>query len=707
MTVNNQSRTLVERWFRAFMLVAIAVVAPSCGGGGGGGGSPPLPPVNTVSGQVSVPGTTATGPAAFKAGSPTQPATPAQQKLEVLIVWKDSATQQGRENVISSFGLKAESSLGKLLSYSVVTATNAVDLASLLKARPEVSEASVQAPSKAHLLPTDPFFAPYQWDLFAMFMPNAWNITTGSASVIVAVVDTGIDTAHAELSGRFVAGYDFVTDPVNAADGDGRDPNPQPGTLAAPGTKEAHGTHVAGTIAANANGTGLVGVDWACKIMPVRVLGATGQGAILDIWEGLIFAADLQDVDLSSFSWFPSLYPTGLNPARPRPAAPAWVINMSLAANIPKGNLATTVYRDLFIAVRAKGIVVVVAAGNENAPIDDGVTEKWPAKSADVITVSAYEKGYGIAPYSNFGAEVDVAAPGGNTSQNVASFPQSGGILSTVPGDVAFFQGTSMAAPHVTGTVSLLFAVNPSFTWDDIYAIVTLSASDLGVAGTDPIFGYGAIRADIALAVAASVTPPTDLVVAASSIHVATGATSTQFIASDAGGNWTNLGAISYSTTQAWITAVFLTVVDAGSRRVTVQVDRTGLLDGLYTATLTLISAGGGSEAVTVTLQVQSVVPAPPFTNVYVLLYNIDTDSILSQQFQIILPSRLFTLTNIPDGSYLVFAGTDENNDDFIDDVGEYFGVLGGDEEPDIVVVQGGTLVINRNIDLFEVKNIP
>src|SRR5215212_1415542 len=252
------------------------------------------------------------------------------------------------------------------------------------------------------LTPNDPQYTS-QWHYkgtWGINAPAAWNITTGLSTTIIAVVDTGI-TNHADLSGRTVPGFDFVADVPTANDGSGRDNNPSdPGdwvtnadtqTAAFTGctveNSSWHGTHVAGTIAANSNnGVGVAGINWNARILPVRVLGKCG-GFLSDIADGTRWAAGL---------------PVSGVPANPNPAK---VINISIGG--PGACSAT--YQNAINSVVAAGAIVVVAAGNES---DDASTSE-PGNCNGVITVGATAIDGWQSSYSNYGPTVDIRAHGG------------------------------------------------------------------------------------------------------------------------------------------------------------------------------------------------------------------------------------------------------------------------------------------------------
>lgn len=300
-----------------------------------------------------------------------------------------------------------------------------------------------------------------QWHYFentaGLNLPAAWDVTQGNGAV-VAVIDTGF-RPHIDLSANLLPGYDMISDTSVSQDGNTRDNDASdPGDWAPSGACGAgspasnsswHGTHVAGTIAAvSNNSTGVSGVAYAAKVVPVRVLGRCG-GYTSDIADGIVWAAG------------------GNVSGVPVNANPADVINLSLGG---AGSCGFT-QQNAINTARGLGASIIVAAGNENA---DAINSN-PANCTGVITVAAVNRNGARAFYSNFGNNVDVAAPGGDTSIT------SNGILSTLnngrttPGtdSYAFYQGTSMATPHVAGVAALLYSVKPDITPDEIEQILT------------------------------------------------------------------------------------------------------------------------------------------------------------------------------------------------------------------------------------------
>jgi serine protease len=309
--------------------------------------------------------------------------------------------------------------------------------------------------------PTDPLYSS-QWHYFeakgGLNLPSAWDVSTGSG-IVVAVVDTGV-RPHVDLADNLLTGYDFITSTSSSNDGSGRDADPaDPGDGCNGGSSSWHGTHVAGTIAAvTNNGEGGAGVAYGAKILPVRVLGC-GGGYFSDISDGVLWASGTAVGGVSA------------------PSQPARVINMSLGG---RTSCPTTMQNAINLA-RANGAVIVVAAGNSN----QDASLHAPANCAGVITVAATGRTGARASYSNYGAKIDVSAPGGSMSTGAAN-----GVLSTLndgystPGNdsYSYYQGTSMAAPHVAGAAALMLARNPDLTPDEVEVLLKSTARVLPVA---------------------------------------------------------------------------------------------------------------------------------------------------------------------------------------------------------------------------------
>ena len=368
-----------------------------------------------------------------------------------------------------------------------------------LRALPTVADAEPDLLMQIDRTPNDPDY-PDQWHYFdpaggnyGANLPGAWDVTTGSSAVVVAVLDTGI-LDHAELVGRTLPGYDLVNDAVVANDGDGRDNDPSdPGDwiTAEESVSETfggcdvsdsswHGTHVAGTIgAASNNGSGVAGINWTSKILPVRVLGKC-FGYTSDITDGIRWAAGLNVSGV---------------PANPNPAQ---VINLSLGGSSACG----ITYQNAITAANNAGAVVVVSAGNSN----DDANDYTPASCNGVITVAATDAGGERAWFSNYGDSIEISAPG----VSVLSTLNNGATAPTTD-SYAFYSGTSMAAPHVAGIVSLMLAVNPNLTPPQVTALLQgyVTAFPSGSSCDTTICGPGIINA--AAVVAAAPNPITPL----------------------------------------------------------------------------------------------------------------------------------------------------------------------------------------------------
>jgi serine protease len=314
-----------------------------------------------------------------------------------------------------------------------------------------------------HILatPNDPGYS-LQWHYFeaagGINAPAAWDLSTGSG-VVVAVIDTGY-RPHADLVANIVPGHDMIIDTLVSNDGDGRDSDAlDPGDWTTAGlcsllsvatNSSWHGTHVAGTIAAVANNAnGVAGVAYGAKVQPVRALGRCG-GYTSDIADGIVWASGGAVASL----------PLNLTPAR--------VINLSLGGSGACG--ATTLAA--IDGARDRGAVVVVAAGNSNV----NASNSSPANCAGVIAVAAVDRSGGKASYSNYGAGITLAAPGGGGGAN--GVVSTWNVGTTTPGAdaYAYASGTSMATPHVSAVAALMFSANPGLKPGQVERLLQSSA---------------------------------------------------------------------------------------------------------------------------------------------------------------------------------------------------------------------------------------
>ena len=354
-------------------------------------------------------------------------------------------------------------------------------LVARLQAQPDVEWAVVdQRRSITGVLPNDPYYAGNQtsitptvgqWYLrppdntlvSAINAEGAWAITTGSSSITVAVLDTGVRFDHPDLAGKLWPGYDFVRGSASG-DGDGQDADasdPGDWTTASSSCGEAssswHGTQVAGLIgAASDNGIGMASVGRKVMVLPVRVLGQCG-GFDSDIQAGMLWAAGLSSDPV------------------PNPH-PAKVINISLGSPTACGS-----YQPIIDQLTAAKVTVVVAAGNSI-----GLVVNSPANCQGVITVAGVRHAGTKVGYSSLGPQVSLAAPAGNCV-NIDGGPclypllTTGNAGTTSPGANTYSDstksslGTSFAAPLVAGTAALMLSVDPALAPAQIKAVLQAS----------------------------------------------------------------------------------------------------------------------------------------------------------------------------------------------------------------------------------------
>ncbi len=370
-------------------------------------------------------------------------------------------------------------------------ATALAALARLIAAHPDVEYA--EPDRRMHILaaPND-YFYPLQWHYFeaagGINAPAAWDLSTGSG-VVVAVIDTGY-RPHVDLVANMVAGYDMIIDTVVSNDGDGRDSDAlDPGDWTTAGqcsllsgatNSSWHGTHVGGTIAAvTNNATGVAGAAYGAKVQPVRALGRCG-GYTSDIADGIVWASG------GAVTGLP------LNPT------PARVVNMSLGGGGACG--ATT--QAAINGARSRGAVVVAAAGNSNA----NVATSSPANCQGVIAVAAVGRTGGKASYSNYGAGITLAAPGGGGGTD--GVVSTWNVGTTTPGAdaYAYASGTSMATPHVSAVAALMFSANPGLKPGQVERLLQSSARAFPAACSP--CGAGIVDAGAAVSSAISALHP-------------------------------------------------------------------------------------------------------------------------------------------------------------------------------------------------------
>jgi subtilisin family serine protease len=378
--------------------------------------------------------------------------------------------------------------LDRYYKLSIPSNINQADFISNLKNNPAIEAAFLNSAYKIHDLPNDPLL-PDQWLIGSIHLESAWDVTLGDSTVLIAIIDTGIDYNHEDLSANLwlnpgedlnnngtidssdfngfdddnngfvddIRGWDFTDAPHFPDGGDYLTPDENPID------EHGHGTSVAGIAAALANnGIGIAGVAPGCRIMNLRA--GTSQGLLEedDVASAIIYAVD--------------------NGAQ--------IINMSF------GDVATSpMLRDVIQFAFESGVVLIASAGNSTSP-----EIHYPSGLNQVISIGATNINDKLATFSNFGSTIDIVAPGVN-------------LKTTSPkNQYRYFSGTSAAAPVVSGVAGLILSINPDMTNQDLRNVLTSSSADLGATGWDQQYGSGRIEPNVALLIPhvsqASITTP-------------------------------------------------------------------------------------------------------------------------------------------------------------------------------------------------------
>lgn len=570
--------------------------------------------------------------------------------------------------------------------YTLALAASLRGRADVISAEPDYRMRAFALPQE--LRPDDTYYG-LQWHYEQIKLPAAWAIETGSSSVRIAVLDTGSAPAM-DLAPREIPGFDMINDPSIAGDGGGYDSDPTDvgDGLGSPQPSSFHGAHVAGTIGAvTDNGYGVSGVTWAGDIMHLRVLGI-GGGSSFDIAQAVLYAAGLP------------------NASGQTAAQPAHIINMSLG-----GGGSNSTFQNAITSARNSGVVIIAAAGNENSG-----TPSFPAAYSGVVSVSAVDVDGARAPYSNFHASVDIAAPGGDVSADRNGDGYSDGVLSTKPDDssnptnfesYSFYQGTSMAAPHVAGVAALILSVDDQLTPAQVEMILGDTATDLGAAGRDNIYGDGLLNALAAVqAASGGVATAPDLSLGSSSIVLTPDTTSRVVsVANIGGGSLQITDAIaSTNTGGGWLTATPIATGQAGgaidTSGIQISANPGALGAGNYTG-LVSVQSNGGTETISVTLSISAGGGAVTDLEIFVIAVEFESFDSLAQDELRTSGSLNYLLGGLPPGEYLVVAGTDADNDGFICDEGEPLcGVYPSLELSETISVGMGQAVVGLDFPL-------
>jgi subtilisin family serine protease len=371
---------------------------------------------------------------------------------EVLVKLREPSALSSRVvlDVMSHFGLRLSDEV--VPGWYKLSAADPGSLDVEVAAKALESTGAVERAQPNHLYYADvapndeEYTAGQQWSVTQVHAEQAWDITTGSPNIVIALVDTGAAADHPDLSGKVLPGYDFYNNDSDPSDDLG------------------HGTMTAGIAAAQSNnGTGITGISWGAQIMPVKVLGGqNGSGSDEMLARGIRWAVD-----------------HGAN-----------IINASLG-----GGDTSPVQDDALKYAHDHNVLVVAAAGNT----PDGKPH-YPAASASVLAVAATGRSDTVTGFSSYGPYVGVAAPG----VGILSTSTSGGHNGYEYGN-----GTSFSCPIVSGVAALVWSVNPQLTADEVKYILEDSADDVGPAGFDDYSGFGRVNAARAVQMAQQGRPPT------------------------------------------------------------------------------------------------------------------------------------------------------------------------------------------------------
>lgn len=365
---------------------------------------------------------------------------------EVLVKYKSTATEGQMFALNTKKGGKLIRKF-RLINWQQIRLPQSVSVAEMIaffKSNPLVENAEPNYKVHAVGAPNDPSFGS-QWDMAKIGAPTAWNKTAGSNSVVVAVIDTGVDYTHPDLAANMWRNPGEIPGNGIDDDGDGYIDDVY-GIDAAnfdsdPMDDEDHGTHCAGSIGAvGNNGVGISGVNWNVKIMALKFMDNTGSGYLSDAITCLNYVTMMKNRG----------------------------VNIVATSNSWGGGGFSQALKNAFDAVSNAGILSAVAAGNESTDNDTAPSPSYPASftTSGIISVAASDSSDNKPSWSNYGAtSVDLAAPGVS-------------ILSTIRGGYATYSGTSMATPHVAGAIALLVAYSGSSSPAQIKAAL-LSSVDV------------------------------------------------------------------------------------------------------------------------------------------------------------------------------------------------------------------------------------
>ncbi|TVR15685.1 MAG: hypothetical protein EA401_02385 [Planctomycetota bacterium] len=626
------------------------------------------------------------------------------REYEVILTWKTEATAEQRSELLQQLGMHPFGApFGRASSYLIRTRNTRSEIVAQLETVAEWNLLSVHEPIQ---LQSGNPLAPYQWDKQAIGIAGAWEITTGSSDVRVAVIDTGIDPRHQAFAGRLVDGIGFSIL--------GKEAERDQGIHAFRDSLNSHGTHVAGIIGAGKDWGGTIGVAPEISLIPIRVFNrktGTGGGPVAELMFALIYAGSISDEQLQQFDWYETIFvESGGSNELPRLSRPADVINMSFGGRNSWPPLA--MYLDLLSAAYENGSLLIAAAGNGD---QDGLPEALrneaglilPAGHEDVLAISATNIKGLKASYSNFGDEttpIFIAAPGGegakvwedqsdggyySSNVYIPHIPRYGGILApdmhrTDPKQANWTKGTSMAAPQVAGVAALMKSVKPELDPQDIKNILAHTAIPIG---DSEFYGHGLLRADRAVRAAQywpAQPPEIAKLVAVHHPFIDSQSDGTIIHIGNIFGGFDLLGELSWSVVGGmppWMSIARMPN-DGFFERWTIVVDRSHpdymqtlhdleLSEGLLIVSMIVESEHADSIEVPISIVVH---PIPEVPDVDITFYIVDefTHRIVEKRT---IPSfglhPYFSFSGLPQGGhYRIFAGTDWDGNGLIDQAG-------------------------------------
>jgi hypothetical protein len=367
-----------------------------------------------------------------------RPADAAAPGGRLVVFWRNHAPSQVGVAGVAAMRTSADARRTVVVAESGKIAAVAASLHSDPRVRTVVPDATIKELNwPADGAPTDLLY-PNQPDLAQIHVPDAWKTTTGDPSVVVAFIDTGVDLGHPDIAGVNVVAprnETFNSTDVNDTEG--------------------HGTHTSGTVFARANNEiGIAGIAPDASLMPIKILDGNGSGFFSDLLDGVDWAR----------------------------THGAKIVSMSVGSWLSSDQVAA--FQPTFTAARAAGLLLVAAAGNSSS-----ITKSYPANLGGVVSVAAVDGDNLRASFSTYNSGVDITAPGVD-------------LLSTGIGDPSGYErmsGTSMSTPHVAGVAALVWSARPGLTVDQLEAVLRGSATDLGAAGRDDLYGDGLVNAQAAL----------------------------------------------------------------------------------------------------------------------------------------------------------------------------------------------------------------